>query len=203
MSREQHFGHAPALVVGGAGVDGGGQEVVLETVGECALLVREHARHETHHGIGHHGCCQLAAREHKVADRHFLRDEVLADAIVDALVVSAEDNHVVEHRERVGHRLVELLAVGRGEDHLVVVALRFQRRDASVDGLALHHHSRRAAERVVVHTAVLVGGVVAQIVQMYFHQSFLLCACKDRGVDKPVEHFGQHCDNVYSHIWEI
>ena len=128
---------------------------------------------------------------------------MLANAIVNALVVAAEDNHVVEHRERVGHRLVELLAVGRSEDHLVVVALRFQCRDASVDGLALHHHSRRAAERVVVHTAVLVGGVVAQIVQMYFHQSFLLCACKDRGVDKPVEHFGQHCDNVYSHIWEI
>ena len=171
----------------------------METVGEGALLIANHARHHSHDGVGHHGSSQLATRHHIVANRYLACDEVLANAVVDALVVSAEDDDVLHHRQLVGHMLVELLAVGRSEYHLVVVALSLQGRDAAVDGLALHHHSGKSAIGVVVHAAPLVERVVAQIVQMYFGQAFLFRTCQNRLVDESLNHLWQHGDNVYSH----
>ena len=88
--------------------------------------------------------------------------------------MSAQDDEVFTKGERVGHRLVELFAVRCGENHFVVVPFRLQGRDAAVYRFALHHHARKAAERIVVHPAVLIRGIVAQVVQMDFHQAFLL-----------------------------
>ena len=104
---------------------------------------------------------------------------MLAYAVVNAFVMSAQYYDVLEHGHFVGHFLVELLAVGRGEDNLVVFALAFQCGYAAVYGLALHYHAGEPAEGVVVHAAVLVGGVVAQVVHVYFNQSFLLGARQD------------------------
>ena len=59
------------------------------------------------------------------------------------------------------------------KNHFVVVPFRLQGRDAAVYRFALHHHARKAAERIVVHPAVLIRGIVAQVVQMDFHQAFL------------------------------
>ena len=47
---------------------------------------------------------------------------MVADALVDAFVVTCEDDEVALERELIGDVLVEAFAVGRGEDDLVVVA---------------------------------------------------------------------------------
>ena len=91
---------------------------------------------------------------------------MFAYAVVDTLVVSAKDDEVLLEREVVGYMLVKLLAVGRGVDDLIVVALRLECADTAVDGLALHHHAGEAPVGIVVDAAPFVGGVVAQVVEM-------------------------------------
>ena len=179
MTREEDVRHSPPLVFGRAGVDGRGQEAVLKRVGEGALLVADHARDEAHGGVGDDGRGQFAARQHIVADGDLERDEVFADAVIDALVVSAEDDEVLEQREAVSHWLVEALAVGRGVDHLVVCALGLQGRDGTVDRLDLHHHAGLAAEGIIVRASPFVRRVVAQVVQVDLRQPAVLRAPQD------------------------
>ena len=94
---------------------------------------------------------------------------MLTDAVVDTLIVSAKDDNVLAERELIGHGLVELLAVGCGEDNLVVVAMGGEFADTAVDGLALHHHSCEAAEGVVVDATILADCVVTKVVQVDFY----------------------------------
>ena len=110
-------------------------------------------------------------------------DQMLSDAVVHALVMAAEYDDVFEHRHGVGHRLVEGLAVGRGEDHFVVVTLRFQVAYSAVNRLNLHHHSGFAAEGVIVDLAVAVGGVVAEVMDVDFHETLVLRAFEDGAVE--------------------
>ena len=70
--------------------------------------------------------------------------------------------------------LIELLTVGRREDHFVVVALALQFGDTAVDRLALHNHACETAVWIVVNTPPFVGRVVAKVVQMYLCKTLLL-----------------------------
>ena len=124
---------------------------------------------------------------------------MVAHPLVNTFVMARKNDEVALQGEFVGHVLVETLAVGRGENHLVVVALSLQGADATVDRLALHDHSGRAAVRIVVHAAPLVERVVAQVVQAYFGQSLLLGTGQNRLVDEALEHLRQYGDNIYSH----
>ena len=99
---------------------------------------------------------------------------MLAYTVVDAFVVAAEYDDIVEQRQRVGHGLAEDFAVGGGEYHLVVVALGLEGADATVYRLNLYHHARVAAEGVVVDLAVAVGGIVAQVMHRNGTQAFIL-----------------------------
>ena len=199
MATEQDVGYLPPFIVCRAGVDGGCQQVVLEAVGECRLLVADDAGDYAHHGVGNHGRHQFAARQHEVADTDFTCDEVVAYALVYTFVVASQDDEVALHRQLVGDMLVEAFAVGRGEDDLVIVTLSLQCRYAAVDGFALHHHARTSAVGVVVHAAPLVEGVVTQVVQAYFGQSLLLGPGQYTFVYEALQHFGQYGDDVYSH----
>ena len=172
----------------------------MKTVGKCALVVADYARHQPHDGVGHHGGSQLTAGEHIVADGYLTGDEMVAYALVDAFVVAGEDNQVARHRQVVGNVLVELLSVGTGEDYLIVFTFGFQSRDGTVDGFALHHHAGEAAVGVVVHTPPLVGTVVTEIVQMNLCQTFLLGTCQYRFMHESFQHLGQYGNNVYSHV---
>ena len=124
---------------------------------------------------------------------------MLAYSVVDTLIVPAKYYQILHQRHPVGHRLVEAFAVGRGEYHFVVVAFGFQRRDAAVDGLHLHHHPCLAAEWVIVDFAVLVGSVVAQVVDVEFHKTFFLSPLQYGAVERRIEHFGQYGKYVDTH----
>ena len=99
--------------------------------------------------------------------------------------------------------LVELLAIGRGEDDLVVLALGFQCGYAPVNRLALYHHAGEASVGIVVDPAPFVEGVVAEVVQVYLCQPFLLGPCQNGLVDEALKHLWQYCYDVYSHflVW--
>ena len=95
---------------------------------------------------------------------------------------------------------VERLSVRCDEDDLVVVTLRREVADAAVDGFALHDHTGCASEGIVIDaTMAQVGGPVAQIVDVYFGQAFLLCSLDDALVERTGEQFWQHGDDVDAH----
>jgi hypothetical protein len=62
------------------------------TVFEKALLVPEDPRNQASDGIGHQQGRQLAARQDKVANAENFRCAGLADAIVDTLIMAAQEN---------------------------------------------------------------------------------------------------------------
>ena len=125
---------------------------------------------------------------------------LLRRRVVDALVVATQYNKVAFQREVVGNVLVKLLAVGRGVYHFVVVALRLQGRDAAVDRLYLHHHTRKASIGIVVNTTPLVESIVAQVMDMDFGESFLLGPCNNALVHEWLDHLGQNRYDIYTHI---
>ena len=124
---------------------------------------------------------------------------MVADALVDTFVVAAEDDDVAEHRQVVGHLLRKLLSVGRGKDHFVVVAFSLEGADGPVDGFALHHHAGETSIGIVVDAPPFVGGIVAQVVQVYLCQTFFLGTGEYRLMDEALEHFWQDGDDIYSH----
>ena len=199
MAREEYVGHFPALVVGRAGIDRRRQQVVLKRVVEGALLVTQHARHQAYDSVGHSSCGELSASQDEVAETHFLGDEMFANAVVDTLVVPAQNDEVLRQRKAVGHGLVEAFAVGCGKDDLVVVPFRFQCRYTRVDRLAGHDHSGKASEGIVVDAAVTVGGVIAQVVHVDFSKSLFLGTAQDGSIYEAVEHLGQYGNDVYAH----
>ena len=127
-----------------------------------------------------------------------IKDEVFADAVVDPLVVAAEDDDVFERREAVGLALVVAYAVGRGVDDLVVGAFGLQFLDQFEDGLGLHHHARLAAEGVVVGGLAAVVGVVVQVVDDDPLEPFGLRALEDRFVEGRCEQLRNGRDDVYA-----
>ena len=124
---------------------------------------------------------------------------MFTNAVVNTLIVAAEYYEVSLHREFISHMLIKLLAVGRSKDNLIIFSFSLQSRNAAVDGFALHHHSSKAAIRIVVNTTPLVEGIVTQVVQMNLCQPLLLRPCQYRLVDKSFQHFGQNCYNINSH----
>ena len=126
---------------------------------------------------------------------------MIAHALVDTFIMACEDDEVALERKFVGDVLVEAFAIGRGEDHFVVIALGLEGCDTAVDGLALHHHTGRAAIGVIINSAPFVEGVVTEVVQTDFCQSFLLSPCQDGFVDEAFQHLGQNGYDVYSHIF--
>ena len=72
--------------------------------------------------------------------------------------------------------------------------------DATVHRLYLHHHSRFASEGIVVHLAVLVQRVVAQVMHRQSGQSLVLGPFQNGTIERPVQHFGHYSDDVNPHI---
>ena len=182
VAGKQDFGHFPPFVVGRACVDRGGEKVVLERITQCALLVGEHSGHETYDGVGHDCRGKFASSKYKVADADFFGDEVLADSVVNALVVAAKYDDVFQEREGIGHGLVEFFSVGRSKNDFVVGSFGFEGGDACIDGAALHHHAGKASERVVVDATVLVGGEIPKVVEVNLYEPLLAGTAQDGSI---------------------
>ena len=91
---------------------------------------------------------------------------MLTDALVNALVVAAEDDEVLLQAHLVRNALIEGLPIGRSIDHLIVVALALEVGDSAVDRLDLQDHPCLPPEGIVIDTAPLIRSVVTDIVDM-------------------------------------
>ena len=136
---------------------------------------------QTRHGVDHHQRAQLAAGEHIVADGQFLVDAQVECALVDALVVAAEQQQLRLARELLDDALVEL-PPARGEVDAPGAVFRVARGDRVGDRLGGHHHARAAAVRIIVHMPVLVRRVFPDIYSFNRNQSILRGSADDAGV---------------------
>ena len=125
---------------------------------------------------------------------------MFTDTVVDSLEMSAKNHEIFLHGKSVGHRLVELLAVGTCKDYFIVMTLFLKGCDATVDRLYLHHHTGTTAERIIVNTTVFVESIVAKIVDVNLCNTFFLRTAHYRAVEKALNHLRQYCYNVYSHM---
>ena len=188
------------MVLSWTSVDRRFEHVVLEGVGQGAFDVSDDSRYDSDYGVCHDGCCQFSTREHIVAYAYLSGDEMFSYSVVNAFVVSADDDDILLEAEFVSHGLVELFAIRGCEYYLVIVAFGLEGCDASVERLALYEHASSSTEGVVVHTPVFVGSVVSEVVDMYFCQSFLLGSSEDGLFGEGLYEFGQDSDDVYAHL---
>ena len=124
---------------------------------------------------------------------------MLADAVVDTLVVTAENHQVFLAGELIGEGLRQLFAVGRGEDDLVVRALGLELFHQVENRFDHHDHAGIAAETVVVGLAVAALAVIADVVDVDFDQALVLGPFHDGVVQRAFQKLRNDGQDIYSH----
>ena len=158
----------------------------------------QHAGKKPHDGIDHCGHGNFAARQDKIAHRHLVRDEP-PHPLVNALIVSAEENEVLRARKILGRTLRVGRAGGGGEHH--ARAGRADDLDRLRPHVGTHQHAGAAGVGLVVHRATLVAGEVAQVHCTNKNLSHAHGTGKDALTKKSPEHLGEDGDDVNPHYF--
>ena len=136
---------------------------------------------------------RFAAAQDEIAERDLLGGEVVGDALVDVLVMAAEERELLEPRETLGVGVARTAAARREEDDR---GLRADRLDGLEERRGLHHHARAAAVGRVVHGAVLVVRVVAQVDELVAYQPAAAAARGDREAERALEELREDGDDA-------
>ena len=128
---------------------------------QVKVVEGEKERTQADHRVGHDQRRQLAAGEHVVADRERVVGQVLAHALVHALVAPGQQDQVLLAGQLARDALIERASPGVHQDH--ARARRAERFDRREQRLGLEHHSAAAAERVVVGDPVLAVRIVSEV----------------------------------------
>ena len=153
-------------------------------------------------GVADDAGSQLTSAEDVASYGYLLGYEMFADAVVDALVVTAQDDQVSACGQAVAHTLVQHLPVRRGVDHLVVLPLRGQVRDSPVQRFRLDDHAGVASEAVIVYLLVVALAVVMQVDNMNLHESLFPGPSYNRMVERTFQQFRYRTDNIYPPMTE-
>ena len=119
------------------------------------------------------------------------------------MVYSLVDDDVLCQRQAIRLSLRETLPIGRGEDNLIVMPLGGQFGDDTVDRLYLQHHPRAKTKRVIIHLAMFIQGVVAQVVHINLSQTLVLRPLHDRVVQRRFQQLRTSRNNINSHNNEL
>ena len=129
-----------------------------------AQVFRQNARHHPCNGIHQHQRRQLAAGEDIVPDGDLLVHDLVQDALVYTFIMPAKHENMRHHGQFQRALLFQHLFLGGHIDHIGLCAdIPADRLIAAVDGVCLHDHASAAAVRHIIHTAVLVQGIVPDI----------------------------------------
>ena len=172
IAGQEDIGNLPAVEFRGTGIDGRGDQAILETVGKSRRLVGQDAGDEPDDAVGQEGGRDLAAAHDEIAHGDLPGDEVFADAFVNALVMAAQDDDILLEGQLVGYSLVQDLPVRSHIDDFVVVPFRPQFLDHPEHRLHHHDHAGVAAIAIVIHGEARPEAVLAEVVDVDFHQAF-------------------------------
>jgi len=86
------------------------------------MLIPQHPRQQPYHSIYHHQGGEFAAREYIVAYGDFAGD-VVADPIINALVMACNKEEILAQGEAIEEGLGELFPVGGKVDDFIVCAV--------------------------------------------------------------------------------
>ena len=123
---------------------------------------------------------------------------MFADALVDALVVAAQDDDVLLEGELIGYALGEDFSVGGHVDDFVVVALCLELAYAVEHGLHHHDHAGISAIGVVVYGLAAAEAVFAEVVYVYLCQALLDGPAGDGVTERAVQKLWNHGYDVNS-----
>ena len=197
---QQHIGHFHAPPFSGPGVHGRSEQIVLEGIEKRGGLIVQYARDQPAKGIDQHRRGQFAPAQHVIADGDLPRHIGLPDPFIDALVMPADQEHVLLHRELVGDRLVQCLTV-RGEvDDLVKGIVPAQFPDGCGQRLRHHDHARASAELVIIHLTVFIDGPFAKVMHVNLKQPLVFGPLEYGVVERAVQQFRQDGKNMYMHM---
>ncbi len=124
---------------------------------------------------------------------------MFTNPLVNAFVMSAEDNDVSFQRKFIGYTLRKLLSVRRHVYDFVIVALGFQLIYHPEHRLDHHHHTGVPAIAIIVHRASGANAVFSDIVDIDFHQSFFPRSSDNRVSQRALQKFRHHRKYIYSH----
>ena len=203
IAGEEDVGDFPAVELGGTGIDGRGDQAVLETVGKGRCFVGQDTRNEADDAVREEGGGNLAAAYDEIAHGDLPGDEVLADALVDSLVMAAQDDDVLFEGQFVGDTLVQDLAIGGHVDDLVVLPFGAQFLDHPEHRFHHHDHAGVAAVAVVVHGEARPQAVLAEVVDMDLHQAFLDGPAGNRMAQRTFQQFRNHGEDIDAHGFSL
>ena len=204
VAAQQNVGHGAALPDLGAGVLGVFQQAVPIALFLVALLLRQNAGLEAEDAVGHHEAGQLAAGEDIVADRDLFVRKRFNDALVDALIVAADQRQVIVLGQPAGVLLGVTLTARRQEHDMRGRASLFRHlfldgAQAVGDGLGIEHHAAAAAIGVVVGLLLLVEGVIPDLMAVGLDVAAPGCAADDAGVQHLLAHLREKGHDVHTH----
>ena len=137
----------------------------------AGILAAEHARHQPGYRVHQNQRAELAAGKHIVAHGNFLVDHQIDCALVDALVVPAQENQLFFLREPLHGRLGQGLSAGGEIDAPAVEVVAHGGFHGVHNRLGEHHHARAAAVGRVVGVFVLVLRVGANVDDLGFNRA--------------------------------
>jgi len=124
---------------------------------------------------------------------------MLANTIVNPLVMAAEDDKIPGERQGIGNGLIEGLAIRGHENHIIIFTLSFQSRDTGVDRLNTHYHTGLAAKRIIIDLTMLIESIVAEIMDIDLREPLVLSTTDDRIIERRLKHLRDYSNDIDSH----
>src|SRR4030042_2866864 len=165
------------------------------------------ARQVPYHCIHDHHRRQLPTSQYVVANADLVRYQVFYHPLVHSLIMSADEDELFLSRQLTGDPLGEESAL-RGEKDdgersdfgIRLLDLALDRLHRGENRLWLHYHTGAAPIGVIIHYVVLIGGIVAYIMEKDAYQSPLPGTFDNAFIKGPPKHAREKGQNIDSHL---
>jgi hypothetical protein len=177
IAGEQDVWHLPPAKAFGSGVvwvveNSGGERIL-----DGAAFIAQHAWDKADDRIGDDESSQRSIREHVVPNGNFVIRQVISDTLVNAFVMTRDEDQMAFARVSLGYPLVEPPTLWAHQND--TRPLPTQGVQGSRDRLDFHDHSGPAAVGSVIGGAVLIGCPRAKINGLERCETFFLSAFED------------------------
>lgn len=168
IAGQKHFWNALSFVLTRPRVLRVLQKPAFEAIVGDGAFVSDHSGKKPRDDIGEYHRGKFATGQDVIADGDFFVDTKLDKALVDAFVVSADDDEIVKARQLLGLLLREKPSLRRHQHgtHLGALGLRARGLPGAVKHIDFEEHPLTTAKRRVIGGTMFVGGEIADLSQI-------------------------------------